>query len=80
MASSELRDTLKGASRDFRNKFLEQIAEQIHSAASSSEDGKVPWGFSSKILKESRKQKPWVTKNMISFAYKKLKRKKLLED
>ena len=80
MASSELRDSLKGASRDFRNKFLERIAEEIYSAASLSKDGQVPWGFSSKILKESREQEPWVTKNMISFAYKKLKRKKLLED
>ena len=80
MASSELRDSLKGASRDFRNKFLERIAEEIYSAASLSKDGKVPWGFSSKILKESREQEPWVTKNMISFAYKKFKRKKLLED
>ena len=80
MASSELRDSLKGASRDFRNKFLEKIAEEIYSAASSSKDGKVSWGFSSKILKESREQEPWVTKNMISFAYKKFKRKKLLED
>ena len=80
MASSELRDSLKGASRDFRNKFLERIAEEIYSATSLSKDGKVPWGFSSKILKEYREQEPWVTKNMISFVYKKFKRKKLLED
>ena len=80
MASSELGDSLKVASRKLRNKFLEEIAEVIYHAASSSKNGKVPWGFSAKILKESRKQEPWVTKNMISFAYKKYCKKKLLKD
>jgi len=80
MASLELGDSLKVASRKLRNKFLEEIAEVIYREASSSKNGKVPWGFSAKILKESREQEPWVTKNMISFAYKKYCKKKLLED
>ena len=80
MASSELCNSLKGASIDFKNKLLEQIAEEIYSAVSLSKDDKVSWGFSSKILKESCEEEPWVMKNMISFAYKKFKRMKLLED
>ena len=80
IASSEIRDSLKVASRKLRNKFLERIAEEIFNAASSSKNGKVPWGFSAKILRESREQEPWVTKNMISFAYKKYCKKRLLKD
>ena len=80
MASSELGDSLKVASRKLRNKFLEEIAEVIYREASSSKNGKVPWGFSAKILKESREQEPWVTKNTVSFVYKKYCKKKLLED
>ncbi len=58
MASLEPGDSLKVASTKLRNKFLEDIDEMIYREASSSKNGKVPWGFSAKILKESCEQKP----------------------
>ena len=81
MASSELGGSLRAASRDFWNKFLEQVAAQICCAALSSKKGKVPWGFSAEILwREPREQEPMVTKNMVSFAHEKYCKRKLLED
>ena len=71
MASSELGESLKVASRKLRNNFLERVAEEIYCTASSFKNRKVPWGFSAKILRESREQEPWMIKNMISFVYKK---------
>ena len=80
MANSSLGDSLKEASRELRSKFLERIAAEIHRAAVSSKNGKVPWGYSSKILIETKLQEPWVTKNMIDYTYKKYCEKKCLNE
>ena len=40
-------------------------------AARNSQNGKVPYGFIKKILKEIKDEEAWVNRNLISFAYRK---------
>ena len=51
----------------------------MYEASMTSRNKKVPWGFVSKLLTEAKNEEPWVTKNMINFAYKKFCSRKRLE-
>ena len=42
-----------------------------HSAVRASENGKVPYGFVTKIINETKAEELWINKNIISFAWKK---------
>ena len=78
MADSKLVPSMKNASRELRSNFVENICNQMYEASMTSKNKKVPWGFVTKLLKDAKKEEPWVTKNMINFAYKKFRLKKNL--
>jgi len=78
MADSKLVTSMKNASRELRSKFIENICNEMYEASMTSKNKKVPWGFVSKLLKDAKKEEPWVTKNMINFAFKKFRSKKNL--
>ena len=67
---------MKEASKEFRNTYLERICHEIDNAVKNSpnNNGRIPYGFVSKILKQTSIEESWVNPNMINFAYKKLKR------
>ena len=71
MANSKLSNSLKQATKELRNAFLEEICKQIDSALRASGNGKVPYGFVTKIINETKTEEPWINKNIISFAWKK---------
>ena len=71
MADSKLTNSLKEATKELRKSFLEKICMEIDSAVRASENGKVPYGFVTKIINETKAEEPWINKNIISFAWKK---------
>ena len=58
---------------------MERICEKMFNASQSSPTNKVPWGYVSKIMKETKSAEFWLTKNKINFAYKKFCAKKYME-
>ena len=79
MADSEVTSLIE-TSKELRRNFLERICEKMYNASqSSSPTNKVPWGYVSKIIKETKSAEPWVTKNKINFAYKKFCADKCME-
>ncbi len=78
MADSEVTSLLE-ASKDLRRNFLERICEKMYNASQSSPTNKVPWGYVSNILKETKNDEPWLTKHKINFAFKKFCAKKSQE-
>ena len=78
MADSEVTSLLE-ASKELRRNFLERICEKMYNASQSSPTNKVPWGYVSNILKETKNDEPWLTKNKINFAFKKFCAKKSQE-
>ena len=60
---------MKKASRELRSNFLERICNEMNEASKTSKNKKIPWGFVPKLLNEAKSEEPWVTKNMINFAY-----------
>ena len=78
MADSEVTSLIE-ASKELRRNFLERICEKMYNASQSSPTNKVPWGYVSKIIKETKSAEPWVTKNKINFAYKKFCADKCME-
>ena len=71
MADSKVVTSLKEATKEHRCNFLERICEQMYCATKKSSTKKLPWGYVSSILKESKTEEPWLTKNRINFAFKK---------
>ena len=71
MADSKLTNSLKEATKELRKAFLEKICMEINSAVQASENGKVPCGFVTKIINETKAEEPCINKNSISFVWKK---------
>ena len=70
MADSKLGSSLKQASKDLKNAFLEKVCREIDYAAATSINGKIPYGLITKIMNETKDEQPWINRNIISFAYK----------
>ena len=71
MADSKLGSCLKQASKDLKNAFLDKVCREIDYAATSSVNGKIPYGFITKIMNKTKDEQPWINRNMINFAWKK---------
>ena len=71
MADSKLGSCLKQASKDLKNAFLDKVCREIDYAATSSVNGKIPYGFITKIMNRTKDEQPWINRNMINFAWKK---------
>ena len=54
-----------------RQLLLNQICEELMYIESTSPNGKMPWGTVTNIVNQTKDDNPWVTRNMITFAYKK---------
>ena len=54
-----------------RKLLLNQICEELLYMESTSPNGKLPWGSVTNIVKQTQGDNPWVTRNIINFAYKK---------
>ena len=76
MADSKVGRSLKQASRDLKNAFLNKVCREIEYAANSSVSGKIPYGFITKLMNEAKAEEPWINRNIINFAYKKFCEKK----
>ena len=66
-----------------RQLLLNQICEELMYIESTSPNGKMPWRTVTNIVNQTKDDNPWVTRNMITFAYKKFTnnvKKKLDED
>ena len=66
-----------------RKLLLNQICEELMYLESTSPNGKLPWGSVTNIVNQTKGDNPWVTRNVINFAYKnytKTMKKKLAED
>ena len=58
MADSKLGSSLKQASKDLKNAFLEKVCREIDYAAATSMNGKIPYGFITKIMNETKDEQP----------------------
>ncbi len=66
-----------------RQLLLDQICKELMYIESTSPNGKTPWGTVTNIVNQMKDDNPWVTCNVITFAYKKFTnnlKKKLDED
>ena len=63
-----------------RNILLKEICDELFYAASSSANGKVPWGTVTRIVKQTVEDNPSINHNGIIFAYKKFLDEKKKEE
>lgn len=63
-----------------RNILLKEICDEMFYAASSSANGKVPWGTVTRIVNQTVEDNPWINRNVINFAYKKFLDEKKKEE
>ena len=70
MTDSKLGSSLKQASKELKNAFLEKVCREIEYATTFSLNGKIPYGFITKIMNETKDEEPWINRNIINFAYK----------
>ena len=76
MADSKLGSSLKQASKDLKNAFLDKVCREIDYAAASSLNEKIPNGFITKIMNKTKDEEPWINRIIINFAYKKFCQRK----
>lgn len=80
MADSKLDSLLKQASKELKNTFLEKACRDIDYATYTSGNGKILYGFITKIMNKTNNTKPWINRNITNFAYKQFyKRKKTMK-
>ncbi len=70
MVKSEL-VALKRPNKEIRKVLMDQICYELYDATKRSKNGKIPYGLVNKIVKRSKPKDPWVTRNVINFAFKK---------
>ena len=78
MADYKLGRSLKQASRELKNAFLIKVCREIEYAANSSVNGKIPYGFITKIMNKTKAEEPWINRNIINLPTKNsVKRRRL---
>ena len=71
MTKLQLSKSLRAEKRAYRNNIIETLCKEILNAAKTSTNGRVPYGFVNKLVKQSSKEEPWINRNVINFAYRK---------
>ena len=71
MAKWSLGKLLRAQKKVYRDNIFDRICKEILYAAQTSKNGKVPYGCVNKIVVESKKEEPWINRNVINHAYKK---------
>ena len=71
MSKLSLNKSLRADKKIYREKVLERLCCEISYNAKSSKNGKVPYGLVNKLVKQMEDQEPWVTRNVLNFAYRK---------
>ena len=71
MSKSDLSKSLRADRKAYRDKVIHRLCSEIRYAAGSSMNGKIPYGFLNKLLKDIQIEEPWVTHSMLNHTYKK---------
>ena len=69
--SSTLCKSLREEQRKYRKKILHKLCSEISYTSKTSKIGKIPYGFVNKMVQQAKIQEPWITRNVLNFAYKK---------
>ena len=69
--SSTLSKSLCEERRKYRKKILHKLCSEISYASKTSKNDKIPYGFVNKMVQQGKIQEPWISRNVLNFAYKK---------
>ena len=71
MSKLDLSKSLRADRKAYRDKVMQRLCSEIRYAEGTSINGKIPYGFLNKLLKEIQIEEPWVTRSMLNHCYRK---------
>ncbi len=64
MTKTILSRSIRADKHAYRKKVLDRVCEEISYVAKSSINGTVPYEYTHKLVKDLKKEEPWLTRNI----------------